>query len=45
MELSNEELNLLLQILQQVNFSTAEGKIMAGQLQARIEATLADRQK
>ena len=45
MELSNEELNLLLQMLQQVNFPTVEAKLVASQLQAKVEATLADRQK
>ena len=45
MELTKQEMVLLLQVLQQVSFSTSEGKIIAGQLQAKIEASLAESQK
>ena len=41
MELTKEELVFILQMLQQVNFQQAEGKIQAGQLQTKIEAQLA----
>ena len=38
MEFTKQELNLLLQMFQQVIFPSAEAKILAGQLQAKIEA-------
>ena len=45
MELTKQELNLLLQMLQQVNFPTVEAKLIASQLQEKVEVTLADFQK
>jgi len=40
MELTKQELNLLLQMFQQVNFPSAEAKLLAGQLQIKIEKEL-----
>ena len=40
MELTKQELNLLLQMFQQVNFPSAEAKLLAGQLQIKIEQEL-----
>ena len=44
MELTKPEMILLLQVLQQVSFPTADAKIIAGKLQAKIEAILAETQ-
>ena len=40
MELTKQELNLQLQIFQQVNFPSAEAKLLAGQLQIKIDKEL-----
>ena len=42
MELTKQELNLLLQMFQQVNFPSAEAKLLAGQLQLKIEGQLSE---
>ena len=42
MEITQEELVLMLQMLQQVTLSDALAKITAGQLQLKIESELAE---
>lgn len=40
MELTLDEMRLMVQVLQQVSFPTADAKIVAGQLQQKIEQEL-----
>ena len=40
MELTTQELQLILELLMKVGFPTAEAKLLAGNLQTKVEAEL-----